>query len=276
MGAMGLASAAGTVAGLGFGIAGTAMSASAANKRRKSLAGVYDRWLPDIDQYTDRYFADLLKFSPQAERLATDVAMSDLERATAIREKQLPGFTEGTQSAFQSLLPLLRGELPQSVLEAFQSAGGASSVGLGFGGSQFGALNQGLFGARGALGAMQTGYGLLPALLSSLPNINSPSTAAFLESIMTPAQRTQTQLSVRAQNIGVAQQIAGMPTGKDVWGGFLQETGGMLAGAGVSGMGQGFGGGGSSLSSSGMSAGGLSGGGAAGGFGGASWSSAMA
>jgi hypothetical protein len=178
-----------------------------------------------------------------------------------------------TKTAMDSITPLLAGELPPSVLAAFKSAGGASTVGLGMGGSGFGFLNTGLFGARGSLGAMQTGFGLLPALMSTLPNINSPSSAAFLQSIMTPAQRVQTQLQIRQQNLGIESQLAGMPTSKEVWGQSLQEAGGALAGGAMTaGMGGGFGGGGGGGSfgsfnyGGGMNSGGFSGGGPTGGW----------
>lgn len=246
-------------------VGGAALSANAASKKRKDLARSQDRWLPDIDRYTEEYFDDLTNYMPQADKLADDVAMSDTERAMAIQEKAIPGFGEGRKRAFDALMPLLRGELPPSVMDAFMRSGAASSVGSGFGGSQFGFLNQGIFGAKGALGAMQTGYGLLPALMSTLPQVNSPSTASFLQAIMTPAQRTQTQLQIRGQNMQNAAQVAGMQTGSEVWGSALQQTGGALLGGAV-GMGGGMGGMGGGLSTSGMSAGGLQGGGAAGGF----------
>lgn len=239
---------------------GAGLSANAASKKRKDLARSQDRWLPDIDRYTEEYFDDLTNYMPQADRLADDVARSDTERAMAIQEQAMPGFTEGRKKAFDALMPLLRGELPPSVMDAFMRSGAASSVGSGFGGSQFGFLNQGIFGAKGALGAMQTGYGLLPALMSTLPQVNSPSTASFLNAIMSPAQRTQTQLQIRQQNMNNAAQVAGMPTGSEVWGSALQQTGGALLGGAV-----GMGGGGGM----GMMGGAGGGGGAAKGGGGA-------
>jgi hypothetical protein len=160
-----------------------------------------------------------------------------------LREKALPGITKTTQGALDAIAPLLKGELPPAVLEAYARAGGASTVGSGFGGSQFGFLNTGLFGARGALGAMQQGFGLLPALMSTLPNVNSPSTAAFLESIMTPAQRVQTQLQVRGQNIQSKIALTGLPSSGEVWGSGMQQVGGAMLGGAVSG-GGGAGGGG--------------------------------
>lgn len=221
------------------------MKASSAKRKRQELLDAQEKWLPDIDEYTSKYFNDLLGYSDEATKLADTVGEADMDRALRLREKALPGIGKTTASALESIAPFLKGELPPSMLRAFQNAGGASTVGGGMGGSGFGFLNTGLFGARGALGAMQTGFGLLPALMSTLPNVNSPSTAAFLQSIMTPAQRTQAQLQIRGQNLGIEQTLAGMPTSKEVWGTALQEAGGAIAGAGMTaGMGGGLGGGG--------------------------------
>lgn len=235
------------VVGKGMEAWGTSKKASEAKKKRNELLGAQEKWLPDIDKYTDQYFKDLLGHTDDAVKLADTVGEADMDRALRLREKALPGIGKASSSALESIAPFLKGELPPSMLRAFQSAGGASTVGMGMGGSGFGFLNTGLFGARGALGAMQTGFGLLPALMSTLPNVNSPGTAAFLQSIMTPAQRTQTQLAIRSQNIGIQQTAAGMPTSGDVWGNYLQEQGGQLAGIGAMGMGAGGGMGGGGM-----------------------------
>jgi hypothetical protein len=226
-----------------MGIGGAALSAGEAGKKRGQLKEAQGMWLPNIDQYTNDYFAQLMQRTPDAKKVADATYDADLSRQLAGREKALPGTQDALTGAMGALAPLLRGELPPSVMQAFQRAGGASTAGLGFGGSGFGFLNTGLFGARGSLGAMQTGFGLLPALMSTLPQVNSPGTAAFLQSIMTPAQRTQTQLQIRGQNLGIESQLAGMPTSKEVWGQSLQEAGGALAGGAMTaGMGGGFGG----------------------------------
>lgn len=234
MGAIAIGAA---VVGAGLIAGGTASSAKGAKKRRNELQAAQDRWLPNIDQYTEDYFNDLVGYTDEADRLADTVASQDTERAMSIQEQAMPGIGEGRKRAFDALMPLLRGELPPAVMDAFMRSGAASSVGSGFGGSGFGFVNQGLFGARGALGAMQTGYGLLPALMSTLPQVNSPSTASFLNAIMSPAQRTQTQMQIRQQNMNNAAQLSGLQTGGEVVGSSMQQVGGMLLGGAVGMMG---------------------------------------
>jgi hypothetical protein len=270
MGAIALAAV-----GLGLGIGGTAMGASSAKKKRAELTQALGSWLPDTGKYQTDWFADMQKFMRPSTELARQTTEATTDISMGARERQLPGFGQASADALASISPLLRGELPKGVMDAFTRAGGASTVGAGFGGSDFGALNTGLFGARGALGGMQTGLGLLQSLVSSMPQVQVTSPTSFLSQIMSPLQRTQTQLSIRGQNMGVASQLAGMDTSNDVWGGFMNNLGGTLMGAGLSGMGGGSGGGFGSFSGTGQTAGGYSGGGVTGGWSGSPWMGAM-
>ncbi len=255
MGAIALAAA-----GVLMGGAGAGMQANSNRQKQRDVKELMGNWQPDYQGYTEDYFNNLSKYAPHAEKLSSDIGNAEMDTALAQREKALPGIGAATQSAAQALFPLLSGELPPSILRAFNSSGAASSLGLGFGGSGFGALNTGLFGARGALGAMQTGYSLLGSLLSTMPRVNAPSTASFLNNIMTPQQRTGDQLAFRQQQIGIGSTAAQLPSANDAWAKYLSSTGGALLGAGLEGgsgaigMPSGFGGG----SSGGMSSPGAS------------------
>lgn len=212
------------------------MKAGEAGKKMRSIREAEDMWLPKTaGEYGRDYFSEMLGSMPQAERLADETGQADFDRAMRFREQALPGLGKATGGAMEALAPFLKGELPPSMIRAFQNAGGASTVGGGMGGSGFGFLNTGMFGARGALGAMQTGFGLLPALISTLPNVNSPGTAQFLQSIMTPAQRMQAQLQLRGQNIGLRGTAAGMPTSGEQWGSGMQQVGGLALGGAMGG-----------------------------------------
>lgn len=235
-----------TLGGAAAVIGGSILSSNSASKKRRELERNYKRWLPDIGRYQRDWFSDMEAFAPRANTLAEQQAQAARTLAWNQREQDLPGYRQAVTDSFSAISPLLRGELPPSVLANFQRAGGASTVGLGMGGSNFGALNTGLFGARGSLGAMQTGQGLLGGLLSSLPTYQSPSAMNFLSQLMTPLQRTQTQLNVRGQNLGIASQLAQMDTSSDVLGQGLSSLGGMLMGGGIGGMGGMGGGGGAS------------------------------
>jgi hypothetical protein len=231
------------IVGAGLIAGGGMMSSSGAKKRGNQLQSYMDKYLPNMSVNQRDYFNDLVNYSPQANKLARDQAGDARDLAWDMREQDLPGYRQMVNDSLGQISPLLRGELPPSVMANFQRAGGASTVGLGMGGSSFGALNTGLFGARGSLGAMQTGQGLLSGLMSTLPQYQSPSAMSFLSQIMTPAQRTQSQLQVRGQNLGLASQIAGIPTSGETMGGAMGQIGGLMLGGAMGGGGGGMGGG---------------------------------
>lgn len=218
--------------GFAMSLVGMGIGAGAASRRRDEFSQSTGEWLPDVAGNEQGYFGDLSKYLPQAQSISKQVQGADFENEMALRESAAPGYREGLAKAGESLWPLLRGEVPSSLMSAFTRAGGASTVGAGMGGSGYGFLNTGLFGARGALGAMQTGYSLLPILLGSMPHLQGSSTLDFLnQGVMNPLQRTNTQMQVRQQNIGIAGALAGMPTGSDMWAQGLTSMGGQIMGA---------------------------------------------
>lgn len=242
-------------AGALFRIAGGITGGIAADQRRSRFED-FMRSLekPNVGQEEANWFGDMNRFYGQANALSQRAREDELTQDLALRERALPGSTKALQDSMNSIAPLLRGELPQSVMDNFARAGGASTVGLGFGGSQFGALNTGLFGARGSLGAIQTGMGLLPSLLSSMPHISAPTTMGLLGQLMTPQQRVDLLMQERQQMIGMENTLESMPTALDSWSSHLNESGAMLMGGGGSAMG-GMGGMGGGASSSGTNLG---------------------
>jgi hypothetical protein len=232
-------------AGAVFRIAGGITGGIAADQRRKR----YEEMMaslpkPDPRKESQGWFDDMDHFYRPANRLSERARNDELTQNLALRERALPGFGAMVGDASRSIAPLLRGELPAGVMSAFQRAGGAGTNALGFGGSQFGALNTGLFGARGALGAISTGMGLLPSLLSTMPNVSAPTTMGLLSNLMTPQQRINLQMQLRQQQIGMTNTLESMPTALDSWSAHLNESGAMLMGGGMGGMGGGMGGGG--------------------------------
>jgi hypothetical protein len=274
-----MAMAAGAVMRIAGGITG----GIAADKKR-------DRWQefmdslaePNVRQEGLNWFGDLEELYPRASSLSQRAREDEMTQNLALRERALPGIGQASADAMQGIGALLRGELPPEVLRNFTRAGGASTVGLGMGGSGFGALNTGLFGARGSIGAMQTGMGLLPTLLGTMPTVSAPTTMGLLGQLMTPEQRVNLQMQLRAQKIGMQGTLESMPTALESWSAHLNESGAMLLGGGGAAMG-GMGGSGTPgmggfNTGGGMNAGGYGGaaGGATGGWGGGSlWGGAM-
>jgi hypothetical protein len=231
---------AGVAIALGLGAAAMAgggiMSSQGAGKRAKELRAYMDKYMPTMSANQRDYFNDLYSYSDDASKISSTLNQSKMTDALRLREQALPGMQAATGDAMRSISPLLRGELPAGVMDAFSRAGGASTVGLGFGGSGFGALNTGLFGARGALGAIQTGMGRLPSLLSTMPQISLTSPDSILNQLLTPMQRTQTQLTTRGQNLALAGQAGQIPTMGETMGGTIGQMGGLLMGGAMGGM----------------------------------------
>lgn len=235
------------IAGSLLDIGGNALLGESAEDHKSQLEALL-RTIKDNNygQLGKEYFNDLQANYGAASQLSRQARSDELTQNLALREQALPGSTQALRDAMSSVSPLLRGELPQGVMEAFQRAGGASTVGSGFGGSNFGFLNTGLFGARGSLGAIQTGMGLLPALLSSMPNVSAPTTMQLLGNITNPTARAQMNMEIQRERTGLGETIAGAPTRLDVWGQGMKQAaasvmGGSFGGSPSSGGGMGGG-----------------------------------
>ena len=223
-------------------IGGNAMLGESAEDHKKQLqdllASIKDN---NYGQLGKDYFNDMSANYGAAQQLSSKARQDELTQNLALREQALPGSMQALRDAMASISPLLRGELPPSVMAAYQRAGGASTVGMGFGGSGMGFLNTGLFGARGSLGALQTGMGLLPTLLQSMPNVSAPTTMQLLGRISDPTQRAQMNMEIQRERTAIGADIANAPTRLDVWGKGLKQAGAQLMGGGMGGMGSMFG-----------------------------------
>lgn len=220
------------------------MAGSAASKKRKELSQARLSDLPDIEGDQARYFSDLEKYQPQSAQLARQIGEDDMSNALALRETAMPGIGGYLKNALSAAGPMAGGEFPQWLQDVWKSSAGANAFGTGFGGSPFGAGLTGWGSVDRAMGAQRQGVGLLGALMGMQPNVSGPSSGSFLSQLETPGMRTGIQMQKRGQNLGIASQLAQMDTSSDVWGNFLQQTGGMMAGAGMGAMGGGMGGGG--------------------------------
>jgi hypothetical protein len=217
-------------------IAGAITGGIAADQRR----GRWEDFManlkePNVAAEEHNYFDDLKQFYDPAAALSKRARQDEMTQDLALREQALPGIAKATQGGMESISALMRGELPQGVMDSFTRAGGASTVGAGMGGSGYGFLNTGLFGARGALGAIQTGMGLLPTLLHTMPNISAPTTMQLLGQLLSPEQRVNLQMQLRQQKIGMEGTLEEMPTALDAWSSHLNESGAMLMGGGMGG-----------------------------------------
>lgn len=232
--------------GAGAGAFGASQKSKAAKQKYKLLEDSQNKWLPDISRYQKEYFDDLEKYQGEANRLARSQGQFDLDTALALREHALPGSVEATRNAIQNNLDLAQGKFPSWMTHLFNVSSGANAFGTGFGGSGFGRNLAGLGSLDRAMAYQAQGTSLYQALLGAMPNVAVPTGSYYLNQLMNPQQRTQTQLQVRNQNLGLVSQMAGMPKSGDIWGDYSQSIGGSLfsigagmATGGMSGMGGG-------------------------------------
>lgn len=202
---------------------------------------------PDVGQLEGQYFTDLDKYLPQAEKVSKETQSADWNNQMALRESALPGFGAGLANAGKSLWPMLSGQFSPWMNQQFASSGGALGVGTGMGGGGYQGMIAG-FGGLDRARQMQTqAYSMLPILLGAMPHLQGSSTIDFLnQGIMNPQQRTNLEMQLRQQQIGMNNTLLGLPTSSDMWAQHLNESGAMLMGGGGMGMGGGGGGGSSS------------------------------
>jgi hypothetical protein len=234
MGGMGAMNPATAILGAGFRIAGGFLSADAADDRRERWENFMNSLpTPDAKKEAQAWFDEMNQFYEPARKLSERAQTDEMAQGLRLREMALPGYGQGLRSAMSGVNSMLQGEFTPGELSTWSRVGGASTAGLGFGGSLFGALNTGLYGVRGARGAMAEGIGLLPTLLSATPQLSqSSSTMGLLGNLLTPMQRVDLQMRLRQQRIGMQMTLEEMPTGQDSWAAHLNESGAMLLGGG--------------------------------------------
>lgn len=233
MGALAIAAVAG---GIAMGAGGAYMSAQGAKKQTKALLDAQNQWLPNVQGDTQDYFRDLGQYQSSSIDLSRTMNREAMSQAMERREMALPGSMKRLGESAPLVFDLMQGKLPMNEIRNALRSGNANSIGKGIFGETGDFMTQ-LFGAGGVLKGMQLGYSLLPSLLGAVPTAPMMSPGAWLEGLMTPAQRTQAQLNVRGQNIGLQTAASGIPNSDQVWGKWLSATGGQMAGAGMSGMG---------------------------------------
>lgn len=200
---------------------------------------------------------------PGLEKLAGETNRFSFEQISQMLERAIPGFGGALKSAGTSAESLARGEIPEDVSRAVQSASAARSLGGGFGGSGLArnltARDLGLT----SLNLMGEGQNRLLSLGSFAKNTFP--TFDFTTAFITPAQKLSfdwQQNLAQWQIRSMREQIAAAPDPNDVaLAGALDnffetwKNVGMGALGGVGGMGGMMGGGGGAGAGAGASAG---------------------
>lgn len=222
--------------GLGTAAAGTAMSASAADRQRKGLFKIANEPGLDTKALTLQALRDLTETFPESTRVA------DLINAYYGRQLEEQGLAPLRRSMMEQAAADLAGEIPRDVADRVYREAAARALTGGFSG---GALHGGL--ALRNLGLTsdalrQRGFQKAGQLLTgySMPGSFDPVAAGMIG--LTPAQLINLRSGERAMRLQMLTRAEMSPRGDAIWGNWLNQVGGSIAGMGMMGMGGGMGG----------------------------------
>lgn len=235
-------------AGLGLGIAGTAMGANAASKAKKKMINLanWARANPlDLQAATGESLAGMSKYFPTASELGSrfnDYYAGELAR---MQEMAYPGFARQRDKFTSILDDYMAGNLSEDVVHnVFRSTAGRSLFG-GFSGSPMHQSLAKLGLIKESQDTQRYGMEMFGRVPSMFPYVTpmdiSPLTGP------NPLQTAQVRGHERDQYLQMKAQAYGMPGATSVWGQGLQQIGGAMTGIGSMGMLSGGFGGGSSV-----------------------------
>lgn len=218
-------------------LAGAFQGASAARARKKQLEAIANTPGLDTSAITGQAITGQEQNFGQASALAEKINRFNAGMRQDLLEESIPGYEPRKQQTSAILDSWLRGEIPQDVQDqVWDSAAGRALAG-GFGGSGLGRnLTARDFGLT-SLGLMEKGidktgqFNLQTASLE-LPDIVGIS--AFLG--VSPQELVALRSRERTEKMSYQSGAANAPSSKDVWAKYLNETGGQLAGMGLSGI----------------------------------------
>lgn len=216
--------------GLALGAGGTALSASAADRRRKGLFKIANEPGLDTKEITLQSLQDMIETAP------TSFKVADLINQYYRTQLEREGLADLKRAIIQQTAADLAGEIPEDVTQqVFRSAAGRALTG-GYAGS---ALHRGLVLRDLGLTSdalRQRGFEKTQALLAGMrvPGSFDPYAAGLLG--LTPAQMVNLRSAERTQRLQMLAQAELLPRGDENWAKYMSSTGGMLTSLGTMGM----------------------------------------
>lgn len=234
------ASLAGQVIGAGMQAGGAFMGANQADKRRNQLLHIAETPGVDFGDITADALSSMAENLPAASKLSKDSAFAQQSTIDAILERIIPGYSAMQKQRAGNAAALLRGEIPQDVSSRVTRNAAERAVAGGFGGSRFGTnLTLRDLGLT-SLDAMGTGARMFQDQITGTP------TAKVVEPLdlsgISPQAAINLREGERVDKMNRLTTWAGAPSGRDVWGKFLTDTGSQISGAASSGAFKGMGG----------------------------------
>lgn len=219
-------------AGLVLGLGGAFLGGRAGDQMKKKLKDIANMPGVDTGAVTDEALTDLLASMGKAGEVSAGVSELNQAQLLAREEMALPGLGAAREKALGRISSMF-GE-DAEWLRGVQRRGAALGLSSGLFGSQAGQLQTLRLGDRESMARTQLGTGLLSSLIGSMRIADSPGAQAFLGP--TPTQLIGLRSQERAQKQSILLQRAGVPGQTASWANYLNQTGGLLTGAGAQGM----------------------------------------
>lgn len=228
-------------AGLVLGAGGAFLSGKAGDNRLKKLKAIANTPGLDTGAITEEALKDQLKLMGLSEELATEVARINQANVNAAEESALPGVREARQEALGAARSMFGedSEWLKGVMRRGAALGLSSGLGAGSGAGKMQTLR---LSDRESMARKQMGVGMLGSLIGGLRLANTPGVQAFMGP--SPSELINIRGQERTQRMNILLQRAGIGGQTQAWANYLNQTGGMLTGAGMMGIsGGGMGGG---------------------------------
>jgi hypothetical protein len=214
--------------------AGAAMSANAAGKKKKELRGIADTPGLDIGGVQSEAIEANLSNLADAESLASKVNQFNQDELIKQLRAAIPNFDEITGGVGQTIESLVSGELPKDVRDAMVNFGAERNVASGLGSrSEIGANR--IARDLGLTRLQLQGQGLDAAMRWLQVGRTTLAAPQFdvTSQFISPAGAINLRSAERSQRMNLNAAAAMQKGGNEIWGGALQQVGGMLVGAGA-------------------------------------------
>lgn len=222
--------------GLGLGIGGTAMLGNKASQRQAAMKKLA-RWAlegQDLNAVTGESLGGYQKNFPLASEVGSAFNTYYQQELDRLAEQAYPGYAGQRQQYSDLAESYLRGEIPSDVQSAVMRGTAGRSL---FGGYSGSGLHRNLAARDLGLTSLDiTGRGsqMLGNAMNMFPRANPVDVVSL--SGFSPQQTAQIRANERAQYMGLMANAIGLPGASDIWGGWMQQTGGALTGMGAMGM----------------------------------------
>ena len=238
---MGYAAGAGALMQLG----GTILKGSAERVRRNQLTNIANTPGLDTTGIAGQALAGQEANFGAGSALTDKINRFNQGERSSLLDASIPGYQARKGQELNITDSLLRGEIPQDVQDQLWNSAAGRSLAGGYGGSGMARnLTARDFGLT-SLGLQQQGMQNTAQINNQTANLELPDLVSVSKYLgVSPQELIGIRGNERSQKMQMLTGISLRPSGSDIWAKYLNDTGGALMGAGLSGGLGGMGGGG--------------------------------